>query len=721
MFFKLIVLFNFIFLLSCTNDHNFKKNKPVISLSYDSNCLNSLGEAMESYSNEFLSDKEIKRSFKCVIDAVDYIQLKVKGKNKGVYSALEIQNFLNKFLFKNNKKAIDFYERLLAFKNQIFGGNIKNLTFTDLKVLKIFLQEAKELALIMKPHVLELFFKKPFDESVDIRALLRLNSKFLRKWVLFQNNNLNIQEILGFLKGLDVKIKAQESWISIFNLLRSVDSKSIQVKNSDKLDLIKAFENYHVKTLDLYKSLDGNWEFERKSFFEFSFKVENLFLTIGETIKHHPNKKWSLKDLTHVTHLMSEYKFLGKSLSLETQEHILKVIFEKYFSNGNKEVVLDSKNFQEIVSAWSDIKKFLIKAKNIEGHIGEDFPFVQEGEDIFSQFTQSRWPSLVRSNRTIFIPNYSLAVEFSFQSLFHASWQFLFAKLLIKAYSKDLQNGVSQGLGLEQVKEAYLDIFLFLKDLGLLNESSRGSWFRIYNEGNIFVPSAIPDNVVSLSEIADYAAYMFSAYYVGGYIKEYMEQRCPTFDEICSFNYVFNNANEVFESLPGLSQYLMPENFINLTDFKKSHNAWQKNLEYIAKLTNDESPYKKLEWFRASIANQYIEVIFRKYDLDRSNTLSFEEVSLAYKDFKEALKLLPMIRNSKLDDAQLKGVFTFFIKKGKAPKFRKGRPTGPLIKHIILCGGVDTSKKKECMFEADRAQIISILAYMTKTNYENSK
>ncbi len=718
MFFKLTVFCSLIFLISCSNNYNFKEDRPVISLNYDSNCLSDIGNAIELYSNEVLSDREIQRNFNCVIDAIDYIQLRVKGENKGVYNTLEIKFFLDKFLFNKNEKTIGFYESLLALKGQIFGGDTKNLTFTGLKVLKIFLLEAKDLALIMKPHVSELLFKKPFDEAVDIKTILKPASKFLQKWALFQDKDLNIQIALNFFKNADIKIKAQESWVSIFNLLRSVDSKNIEIKHEEKLNALRVFQNYYTQTLDLKKGLASNWEFERESFFNFSLKVESLFLSILESINLHPNAKWSLKDLTHITNLVSEYGLLGKSLSLSAQEHVLKVIFGKYFPNENEEIALNSKNFKKIIYTWSSIKTFLDATKNIEGYVGESFPYVKEGTDIFSQFTQRRWPSLTRVNRTILIPDYSPIVEFSFQSLFHSSWQFSVAELLIKTYSKDLQEeGSSQGLDVDQIKEAYLDVFLFLKELDLLDEKSRGSWFRVYNEGNLFVPSAIADDKVSLSEIADYIAYTFSAYHVGGYIKEYMETRCPTFDEACSFNYVLTKGSEVFESLPGLGQYLRFEDSNNL---KESYNMWQENLEYIAKLTNDESPYKRSQWFRASIANQYIEVIFRKYDLNGSDTLNFEEVSLSYADFKEVLKLLPMVKGTPIenDDKKLKGILTFFVKNGKVPEFKNGQPSSELILHILLCGGSYTSKRKECTFESDRSKLMSLLAFITKISSE---
>ncbi len=715
MFFKAFAFLSAFLFVCCSNDHNFKEDKPVVSLSYDSNCLSSLGTAIELYADELMSEKEVKRNFKCVIDAIDYVQVRVKGAEEGVYSASEIKNFLNKFLYKDTKKDIEFYETLLVIKGQIFGGDEKELTFSDLKILKSFLIGAQQLAVDLRPNASEILFKDEFASNVNIKTTIKPVVQFLGKWLVFQKKNIDISAILDFLREADVEIKAQDSWVAVLNLLRSVESESKEIKNEDKLNFVSIFENYYAKALDLYRGVESDWETNREEFFDFSSTVDSFLIDLLETVKSHPNKKWSLKDLTHLTNLLSEYETLKEKLSLEVQEHILKVVFTKYFSNDDTETSLDAVNFQKIILAWSDINKFLIESKDVEGHEGTGFPFVREGTDSFSQFTQRRWPSLVRENRTILIPSYNPVVKFTFQSLFHASWQFLAANILVNAYSDDQSKTSGQrGLVLEQVKEAYIDVFILLKEIGFLDEESRGSWFRIYNEGNLFVPSAVADESVTVSEMADYAAYMFSAYFAGEYISDYMEPRCPNFGEDCSFVLVREKSNEVFESLPGMWDYL------NENTPAKSYARWQKGFEYIAKLANDDSPYETSHWFRGSVANQYNEVIFRKYDLDRSNTLNFEEVSIAYTDFKEALKILPMVKGTPVEnnDSQLKSLLTLFVKKGKAPRFRNGRPTGTLIRHVAVCGNVYESTNKECTFESDRSKMMSILAYLTKISDE---
>ncbi len=710
-----VLFLGFVSGLSCSNDHGFKEEDPIVSLSYDSNCLSELSKTIELYAEELLSDHEIKKGFACVIDALDYVKVRVKGKTKGAYTELEAKNFLNKFLFKEKKKGASFFKKLFLIKKQFLGGSVETLSFSDLDVLKTFLIEAEPIALKLKPFVSELLFKEAFLEESDINIVVAPVAQFLAKWISFQKGNLDIQVIFDFLKEVDFEIKAQKSLVGIFNLLRSVDADQTLVTYDEKLPLVRVFKSYYVEILDLNRALEGDWEYERSKFFEFAAKADVFLISVLESLKKHPKKHWSAKDLKHFVNLLSVYEVFGAEVSEEVQEHVIHVLFEKYFSNSNELEVLNEENFQKLISSWAEIRKFLIDAKSVEGHKGIDFPFVQEGNDAFSVFTQRKWPSLVGNKRSIFIPDYAPEVEFSFQSLFHRGWQFQAAKLLIQTYSEDQKDfGEDSGLTLDQVKEAYIDVFILLKEIGFLDEESRGGWFRIFNEGNIFVPSAVSNEFVSYSEAADYAAYMFSAYFAGKQTSEFLENKCLGGNEECSFTYVLKEPQNTFVTMPGLWDYFsvgMPV---------KSYNRWQQGFEYIAKLTNDDSPYEKSNWFRGAVVSQYVEVIYRKYDLDRSDTLSFEEVSLAYVDFKEALRILPLVKGTSAenDDATLKSFLTLFVKDGKAPRLRNGRPRGSLVRHVLLCGGVYTSTNRVCTFESDRSKIMSLLAYLTKVSAE---
>lgn len=694
----------------CSNDHNFIDPETIVSLAYNTDCLDEIEADFELYKQELLSDQRLAQDFKCLRDALDYIKLRVEGEEAEKFTGLEMERFLNKILFKEEPKPASFYKKLISVKAQIFGGDKSHITFADFDNLKEFLTSTEALAQTIKPYASELFFKETFKKADDIELAMRSVTVFLAKWIKFEDKNISLSLVVDLIEDAGAEIKSKKNWISLFNLLREVDSSEEQILNKDKDKLVDAAGKYYSVALNLNRSLDKDWEYERADFFDLSREVKNTLVTVESSLRKHPKQIWTKADLTVFMNLVSDYELFDQELDLSVREHIIDVVFGKWFKSEDGLTQLKPENFQKIELSWSEIENFIVDSRDIEGFKGKTFPFVKEGTSPFALFTQQRWPSLVREDRTLFIPDYEPEVIFSFQSLFHVAWQFTAAKVLVEAYTADDERlRMRTGLSIEEVEAAYLDVFVFLKEIEFLTEESRGGWFRIFNEGNLFVPSADPDGYVSISETADYAAYMFSAVFMGANVSDSIKAACPNFVEMCSFSYIRKSPEFVFEALPGLVDY-----FSNgLT--KQSYQIWQTGFEYIAKLDNNDDNYESSHWFRGTVANQYNEVIYRKYDTDHSDTLSFEEVSAAFIDFKSALKLLPQVKGTANEDKDdvLKSFLTLFVKDGKLPKLRNGRPSGALIRHVLVCGSVQTSENKECVFESDRSKILALLAFLT--------
>jgi len=704
-YFSLICLFG----TGCNNDYNFIEPETIVSLAYNTNCLDELKSDFELYKKEILSEDKLSKDFECLRDALDYIKLRVKGEEAHKFTSSEIERFLNKIFFDEPKSA-SFYTNVLIVKSQIWGGDASHLTFEDFDNLKTFLTSAEETAKYLQPYASELFFESPFEDSELAESAVRSLMPFVNKWIKFTKKNIEIKPIFDLLQDAEVEVKSKENWIRLFNLVRESSSDQSSVLNQDKEKLVGAVQKYFQTVLNLYRTLDREWEHNREDFFDLSNEIKSGLRAIEGTIKGHPDQKWSRSDLIMLMNLVSDFEVVGQELSVPVREHIIDVVFGKWFVASEKSVELVSENFKKIENSWSDIDAFIVDSKKLEGFVGKTFPFVKEGTNSFALFTQQRWPSLVRKDRTLFIPDYEPEVTFSFQSLFHVAWQFTAAKILVEAYTEDeVRLRTRTGISIEEVKEAYLDVFVFLKEIEFLGEESRGGWFRIFNEGNLFVPSANPDGYVSVSETADYAAFLFSAIFMGRNISDSIEAVCPNFVETCSFSYIRQKPDIVFEALPGLVDY-----FSNGLE-KSSYKRWQTGFEYIAKLDNNDKNYESSHWFRGTVANQYNEVIYRKYDLDKSDTLSFEEVSAAYGDFKSALKLLPQVKGTDNEDKDevLKSFLTLFVKDGRLPQLANGRPRGKLIRHVIVCGGVQTSTNRVCTFESDRSKIMALLAFLT--------
>lgn len=699
MLFRYMFLFSFCAVVACNNNYNFQEEKNHVSLNFDSNCLSQIEPTFSRYKAGHSEEQEIRYVFNCLQKTIDYVRMRAKGQEESSYNAGELKNLANKFLFKGSQKDISFYQDLLVVKSQILGGDSQRITFEEFNVLKLMLEDLEKVAFSTKAQAPYLFYEKPFEDEKKIDQALKTLKEFLKRWIFYSGKDLLINPFRKFFIGKSSR--EGEIVTEVFNLLRAEEKNAPSILYERRDLFFTKIESYYKISLLFKKSFSKNWETDRADFYGLSRSIDRLLNEIRDSIAKKPSASWTLSDLMSFTDLMSESEVLDQKISKEVQEHILNIFFKKYFPTATEKTELNLANFDLVIESWKNIKKFLEEAKAVEGRIGETFPKAVEGDSSFALFSKQRWPSLVTKEREIFVPDYKVQVRFSFQGLLHNSWAFELARVLIKAYSKEPKE--EEGVNIDELRLAYWDVLVFLKEIGFLDEKSKGSWFRIFNEGNLFVPSAKSNRLVDRLEAAEYFSYMFSAYFSGKRTFEKIKERCPYSSEYCSFNYVLERSEFLFDKMPGLGRYFHLD--LSVENFRR----WQESFEYIAKITLDDSPFKESHWFRGAVGSQYTEIIFRKYDLDHSDTLSFKEVSLAFPDFKEALVILAKSMSStSLKDYLLKGYFTYFVKHSKAPESK-----AVLFKHAALCRSED-SQKETCVFESDRSRIMALLAYLTK-------
>jgi len=183
----------------CSNDHDFVDTEAVVSLAYDTNCLDRLEPDFELYRQELLSDKALREDFKCLRDAFDYVKLRVEGEERGSYTTDEMKRFLNKILFKNEAKSDLFFKNLVEVKHQIFGGEQNKFTFSDFDNFKMFLDSAEDLAVKLKPYAAELIFDEPFQTAQSVDAAVLNLMPFLGRWLKFTGYDINIETAMSLL------------------------------------------------------------------------------------------------------------------------------------------------------------------------------------------------------------------------------------------------------------------------------------------------------------------------------------------------------------------------------------------------------------------------------------------------------------------------------------------------------------------------------------------
>ena len=695
-----------LFCVSCSNDNlDFSETALNISLDFDASCLDKLPRFFELYFEEKATQQAIDRNLNCAIEAIDYIKLRVAGKEKEKYSVKEVRGFANRFLFKQEPKDLNFFKQFITIKKELIGGSDNNISFKELDHLKSFVVLGKTLLKDISDHAEELVLGKTVSDQdqLEIEEAVSKVSEYLNRLLNFHPNKISKSSMVFLAENfIEIKVREAQSWVSILNLILGGGAFDEELQKEKRLP--EAFKRYYISVLNLNKEFENSWTQQRASFESLSSEINTVLEHLKWSLEERAQTPWAEAELFEVLYSLNKNEVLLTKLSDKTVTHLIKVVFGKYFKDSTESVVFSLDTLTSIESAFSELKKFVAESESFEGYEGLDFPFKLSSDSLFAKYSRQRWPSLINEKMYFNVDTVPLLQKFTFESMFHTAWQFVAADLLISAYS---ENGT--GLSLEETKWAYLDIFELLVELEILSEDGRGGWFRIFNEGNLLIPSAEPDGEVIVSEIAEYFSYMFSAYFAGEDSFERLLSFCPEYMKECVFYQFTKPESNVFFTMPKLGDFLTKSASID------SFNLWSESFEYIAKLDVNPKPYTQNMFFRGVVGSQYVEVLFRKYDLDKSMTFSFEETELAYEDFKFALRLLPQVKGTiaESNDRLLKAFFTFFVDKGELPKISNGRPSGEFVRYYARCGLVSS---KFCQFESDRSSIMAVLAYLTSVD-----
>jgi len=697
-----VVLLISALVISCANDYDFEEESINIRLSFDTNCIDLIEPFFKNYIEEKSTESEITNSIQCMSEAVDYVKFRVTGSRKDRYELEELRGFFNQFVFKNEPKNKEFFKSVLNIKKEIVGGSDQYLTFAELSSIQEILSILKPTLIEMNGFVKELISKESYNSKEEIELVVFSVFGFLEKVLSFDLKTFSISNIMTNMRSLADIDSSVDDWLELFNLFRGKQRTDFLVLESELQETLSLLSDYYSSYFNILFDMNNNWSSDRSTFNSLSIEIKSGIELLKRSVSLNDKSVWLKSDLVYIFDFLKD-RYM-ENISDETLSHLIDVLFLKWFPSDTPEAQLSLVNLELLLKDFDKMLFFLSESKGIEGFVGKEFPIYESESQLLNQFLELSWPSMFTTEKSFVVDVVPLDSVFNFESLFNWSWSFTLSKVFERAYAKDFR-----GMSMEQVSEAYLDVFPLLLDLDIMGEESRSSWFRIFNEGDLLVPSARPNGFVSNSEMSEYFSYMISAYFSGVEASEKTEVYCPDLSKECFFKTMLDPEVELFRTLPSLNNFLgsdiEPENFV----------LWSESMEYIAKLDVNEDNYNSNMFFRAAVGNQYVEVLFRKYDLDKSGTFNFDETEKAYDDFKFALRLLPQVRGTIAEDSDffLKAFFTYFVDRGRLPEFNNGFPESSFWSYMLFCGFFEANS---CSFESDRSSILAILAYLTSVD-----
>ncbi len=731
MFFnKLFLCLLALFHVSCANDTINKAKGVVVSLAYDTGCFKGIGQRLESWSNGEGDSEIIAKDFNCVVDGISYFLLRVRGEKLGSYSAQEIFNFTEKF-FKTAAIKKQTVDDLLIIKSWLIGGAENTISFEELNRVSWFLKSTSKPIKNLTPYAHKLFFKDsllPFDNNEAVvfkKSLAHLSQEFkaLTAYSTANVELLKFETIINrILSSQNISELNAKDLRSIWNMLSVVLGKTygsyLSFNPKEGLSDL-AFRAHYIALRFKYGVSDIGWR-NINSYDHLEAVVNESLLFLKTVLDLQPQKSFATKSLNLL--LLEGLNILNFDFEVTEKwvAEVVQIIMTRYFASST----LGFEQVDKLGLEWTMIRDFysqtlVLQGLAFEGSLvaGQNFVALS---DVNRRTLDFAWPMLSNNDGYVLNPLKSTKLMADYGNLFWVNWQRALATIFLQAYSEDpIRKQELTGVNVTELKTGYGEVFKILNDIDYLGDGQVGSWFRIFNEANLFVPRAKADSLLAFEEGVDYFALLFSGIAFSRDLFASMNTACPNPDKACQLNWFKASGDNTWQNYaPEFSNYLKS---ISNTEWEN----FAEGFELMARKSIGPEPFKRFELLVVSIAIQYIEIFLRKYDLNNDLQINFTETVNSFDKFSAALLALPQVKGTEAeeDPSTLLAFYTFFLRRGRLPRQVFGQYVELLgwRQRVNKCatqtpeGQFIVIDSSGCEYESGRGNLMKILAFLSNS------
>lgn len=130
-----------------------QSEKQKASLGFESKCLKNTFPVLKGFIDGTAAPEQLSALWNCLGGAVDLFYRKVKTRNQDAYAPEELAQFLEEFFLDNTKISPEFLREAMLLKRVVIGGSEKIITRAELIRISRFIQETKEMTLLLLPHM----------------------------------------------------------------------------------------------------------------------------------------------------------------------------------------------------------------------------------------------------------------------------------------------------------------------------------------------------------------------------------------------------------------------------------------------------------------------------------------------------------------------------------------------------------------------------------------
>lgn len=730
-----VIGFLTVLVLGCSNEE--KSNSSInVNLSYNTKCLDGFSERWSAWSKGQGDAQLISKDMNCLSDGIEYFLKRVVGSDLDLYTSNEVYHFVSKF-FNSNEFDQAIINDLFEIKSWVIGGSKYFISRREFEKVALFIQELKPVFAELTPVANKLFLKSraseqqikfSLEESTYIRSRIglvieRLN-KISVKPVTAASKERAYQVLSHMADKFEFNFVEEDEFRSYWNLITLAlgQENDTDIALTPYSKIYRYIEKIYFLCIRLkFGVLDAGWR-NPTTFEHLEPIVDEGIPLIEDFINNQPNQVLKKNQLIEALDVLAQVLEKENELNLDIRTLVVDRVYSNFFAISDN---LTVNEFKKLKVEWDEFRNFQNNTKIFYGRRFESTLITQNLVENLSEKNRDAidflWPTLSDENGYILTDLKPKSIEVNYGNMFKLNWQRALSRMFLVFYTTEAQRKKDlTGVTIAELQTGFADVFEVLKSFDVLAETDEKSWFRIFNEANLFVPRATPDEYLSYVEGIDYFAILFSGFEFSALIRDSVDLACVSNPgKACALEWLKNSKPQFWAPLiPKFGDYL--SNNLSAADWAE----WSEGVEEIIRgNTTSTEPFMRSEFLKLAIASQYIEGFFRKYDANADELVNFSEALASFASFKSALLSLPQIQGTAAegDPQTLFAVYTFFLRKGRLPNTIFGQPIELLgwLKKVERCTEVTpegdlvaTTNSQTCEFQSGRSKLMKILAFL---------
>jgi hypothetical protein len=714
-----------IFVAGCKNESEAPNDIPTVQLK-GTDCLKETPTVLSNFLEGKSSDAELKAFWSCFRTALTTFKNRVEGSDptRG-YKATELRNFLQtNFLGGKAPDAIvindEMLKQLMQIKRLLIGGEQAWITYSELNGLIKLFNDLEIVTIDLRPHMVALFKSKaeenPSPEVISA-AVGQFESSMHHLGDIIAKNKVaySFADLKSLLFEID-KIYQGRGRGTVFSRLIELIPLVSAVKGvlfSGVADSIRPNEWQGVFRLTghLMSSVLRFELFISKASIsnpvllnEVDRLSVSIFSILGDAFSYREDKIIPSREVDKVIEEFAKQFKLPLDLTADKVKQLWSIVVDQvipeYNTNINGFAVGELKRIELIFNEWLEVQMNLI---------GVSRPTLTGGIEEMNQLLSIHPLPVDEQGRIIFSNDPNLAWDMDTKTRLNLMRTLIGP--LVQAFAVDSFRRVNKiGLNRDEFEVAYAAIKPFLVLLDIVEEDNTTLGARIFEEADLFVPRASGDFILNFFEVVEYAHLVLAGVDTGKSLVQELQRVCvketnPNPLESVNAPCFRKNYRPLFyQSYSNMP--LMVNYFKSLSD-----KNWAKTLKGMEVTNRDEgaadTPVINADIYEIGILNQYIEVIMRRFDIDRNGVLDTKEGLAAFPLFQNVIAKI-LDADPKEDEKDVRALFTYMLRYGEPPD-----PGNPITLIRFLNWKWSESKWK---FEADRGIILKILSSLSAQN-----